>query len=149
MVKKSVASRATAVRKPVSASPRLVPAAKTTTAPSPATASKDVTANQGRGTATIVAPRPIQKAPVGVSLPKPKTQAPPPKAAATTSRTSEANKNKIAIRAASQMTRRNMIRAENFSYVLGDLRIIVVLAVVLFAIMIILHLMLPGGVLPF
>jgi len=52
---------------------------------------------------------------------------------------------KARVKAAAQpMLRRSSIRAENYSYVVKDLRLIAVVAVIMFAFMIVLHFVLPS-----
>ena len=95
--------------------------------------------------ATAVAPMPRRTAPVASTRSMP-TKAKTPTTPTTPARAAAAFKaGRASTRAAGQsMLRRTTIRAENFTYVLKDLRLIAIIAVVMVIILVTLHFILPA-----
>ncbi len=95
-------------------------------------------------TAIIAAPTPRRTAPPISTRPAATTKSKTP--TTPTSSTARVAGKSAAARAAAQpmLRQRALIRAENFSYVIKDLRLIAIIAIIMFLFMIVMHFVLPN-----
>lgn len=107
-------------------------------------AAQDAAEKAEKATAVVVAPTPKRVAPAVATMPKPVTKPTEPSPAAKAA--SAVRAGKATVRSASQpmVSRRTLIRAENFGYAIKDLRIIAGIAVALVIILVVLHFVLAA-----
>ena len=144
--KKSVVAKTTAAARAASAAkyPRATLVKVTPVAEAQEEAAQDAAEKGNRATAVIVAPSTKRVASTIVAptkaLPKPTPQAAAARAA------NAVKTGKATVRSAGQpmLSRRSLIRAENFGYVIKDMKIIAGIAVTLIVIFVVLHIILSA-----
>ena len=144
--KKSVVAKTTAAARAANAAkyPRATLVKVTSVAEAQEDAVQEVGEKSNRATEMVVAPSTKRTAATMVAptkvLPKPTPQA----ATARAANAVKAGKATVRNAGQSMTSRRSMIRAENFGYVIKDLRIIAGIAVTLVVIMVVLHFILSA-----
>jgi cobalamin biosynthesis Mg chelatase CobN len=140
------ASTATLVRAPGIQSPETPSAANVVaeTAPTrPATQSAAKPAPRPTERRTAVAEKPAAPRPAPAASAAPTASKPAARQPAATTSSREQNQRLARARATQRARQANLISAENYAYVLGDLKLVVALAVTAFAVLIALAFVLP------